>query len=227
MWILSIFLVSLITLTQSSTIPEESSRIGNGFNALQLTPKCFTTVHVEFPNSDVNRKCGGCLIGANKVITTGNCVTNAQDGNATSIKLTFGGGRPLNGVRGYGVTKISFAPGYDYLTRNSTNNLAVLTLNKTVRFNPKLDAAVPYYNNTQDAFLDQQLLVCGYGYTNNHEKRPNLLQCTYLNVVAGTVCNAAFTTAAPGTTTTAAPTTTAPLTTTVAGASKSLNLMGF
>lgn len=191
---------TLIALSQAIILRDSLGRIGSGFNAQQLTPKCFTTVHIAFPDSDISRKCGGCLIASNKVLTTGNCVTNAQDGNATSIQFTFGGGNPSNGQRGYGVSKISFAPGYNYTIRNSTNNLAVLTLNKTVKFNPRLDAAVPYYNTTQDAFVDQQLLVCGYGNINNNQKRPNSLQCTYLTVVPGTVCNPAFTTtAAPST----------------------------
>lgn len=184
---------TFLALSQASILPDNSGRIGNGFNAQQHTPKCFTTVHIAFPESDVSRKCGGCLIASNKVLTTGNCVTTAQDGNATSIQFTFGGGNPTSGQRGYGVSKISFAPGYDYTVRNSTNNLAVLTLNRTVKFNQRLQAAAPYYNDTQDAFVDQQLLVCGYGIISNNQKRPNSLQCTLLNVVPGSVCNPAST----------------------------------
>ncbi|XP_070503144.1 trypsin 5G1-like [Chironomus tepperi] len=208
--------VTICALTQASTLSDKFGRIGGGFNALQMTPKCYTTLFITFLGSDVSRRCGGCLISGNKVVTSGNCVTTPQDGKATNIRLTIGGANLPNGQPGFGVTKISLAPGYNYLVRNSTNDLAVLTLNRTVTLNTLIHAATPYYNSTQDAFVDQTLLTCGYGYVDNDQKRPNLLQCAYLTGVAGSNCNPAFTTVGPTTTAAATTTTTTTTTTTAA-----------
>jgi secreted trypsin-like serine protease len=200
MWRLKVLLASCLALSQANIIQDTSGRISGGFPAQQHTPKCFTTLHIEFPNSDISRKCGGCLIGEDKVITTGNCVTTAQDGEATNIQLSFGGKNPSNAAlisKKFGVSKISFAPGYDYEVRSPLNNLAILTLNKTVPFNSQLDAAVPYINDTQDAFVDQQLFVCGFGNIDNNDQRPSSLQCTYLTGVPADICLATLKTVAP------------------------------
>lgn len=198
MWTLKLILASLLVSSQGNILERNSGRINGGFNAAHHAPKCFTTVKAQFPESDVTKQCGGCLIGSNKVLTTGNCVTTSSDGVAKIIHFTIGSGNPKTRTSGYGVSKVSLAPGYDYKNRNSVNNLAVLTLNKTVKFNNKLAAAIPYFNATQDAFVDLSLFVCGYGDINNKEVRPSALQCTYLTAVPGTECNPEITTPAPG-----------------------------
>lgn len=197
MWTLKLILASFLLISQANVIQSNFLRISSGFNAQKNAPKCFATIHTTFPETDVFRKCGGCIIGDNKVITTGNCVTTASDGVAKNIKVTIGSRNPTSGTRGYGVSKISFAPGYNYTVRSPVNNLAILTLNKTIKFSPRLKAAVPTYNSTQDAFVDQSLFVCGYGNINNKEVKPNSLQCTYLTGVPGNVCDPSITTIDP------------------------------
>ena len=78
----------LIALAQSNLLPNAVERVAGSFNAGKLKPKCFTTLHITFSSSDVSRTCGGCLISSNKVITSGNCVTNPLDGTATDVKLS-------------------------------------------------------------------------------------------------------------------------------------------
>ncbi|KAL7012551.1 hypothetical protein ACKWTF_014917 [Chironomus riparius] len=206
----------LIVFAQSSVVPEAVVRVAGSFNAGKLKPKCFTTLHISFPNSDVSRTCGGCLISFTKVITSGNCVTNPQDGTATNIKFSFGG---VNNKRtkGYGVSKIALAPGYNYAVRNSSNDLAVVTLTKAVKLTPQIQTSLPYSNSTQDAFVGQKLLVCGFGYTDDKNKYSTSLKCTYLTAVGASVCTSGTTTTVGSTTTTAESMTVGGATTTVVG----------
>lgn len=183
---------TLVAVASSSIISGDLERVAGGFNPGKLKPKCFTTLYISFPNSDINRKCGGCLIGANKVLTSGNCLTTPQDGTATHIKFSFGGTNN-KGTKGYDVSKVALAPGYNYAVRNSSNDLAVVTLTKSVKLTPQIQTAVPYSNSTQDAFVGQKLLICGFGYTSDKNMSPTSLKCAYMTAVAASACTSGTT----------------------------------
>lgn len=196
MWNFKLILIFVTILVQIGSLfsatdilsQDGMTRVVSGFSAGNLLPKCYVTLQVQFPQSGINRKCGGCILTSTKILTSGNCVTSPQDGTSDTITFTVGNTNSKNGRRGFGVSQVNLAPGYDYTVRNSLNDLAVLTLNKSLPLSNSIKPPIPDTTSDQDAYVGKNLLACGFGGLDNDIKYPNGAQCTYLNVVAADIC---------------------------------------
>jgi len=162
------------------------SRISSGFSAGIFDVPCFASLYIEFPFSDISRTCGGCLIANNKIVTSAGCLTTPEDGLTSSISFSFGTFKNIR--RGLGFRKIKTPTGYDYTNTKSGSNIAVITLNNTVTLNTLVQTSTPSTNSTLDAYVGEDLFVCGFGDTDNEGNRPLTLKCTYLTVVPSAQC---------------------------------------
>ncbi|XP_070490918.1 chymotrypsin-like elastase family member 1 [Chironomus tepperi] len=207
-----VFFFAAIVLAQIDCSKLGQSRISSGFRAGISDVPCFASLYINFPFSDVYRTCGGCLIAKNKVVTSAGCVTIPEEGLTSSISFSFGSFKNIRPK--LGLKKINIPTGYDYTNLKSGSNIAVITLNGTVTLNTLVNTITPSTNSTLDAYVGEDLFVCGVGDTDNDGNRPTTLRCTYLTVVPSAQCASSSTTVA-GATTTAAATTTADTTTTV------------
>ena len=215
---MKIFIAALLIASVASS-PRFESRIGSGVDAKDGQAKCYVTLVIEGENTGV-KNCGGCLIvPEERIVTSASCVMSASEGKATSIKVYPG----LKGPSGMEV-KNEILDIYPFAEFSASNNLsrgdvAMITFAdrfKTVK--DKFEAAVLPSEDKADAYVGQNLFVCGFGNTDNKKSKPKTLQCTTLRVVPSAVCDALMVPApAPGaagetTTTTAATTSTGPAT---------------
>lgn len=191
------FFISAIILAQSDGSKIPQSRISSGFTAAFNQIPCFSSLYINFPFTDVYRTCGGCLIASNKIVTSAGCVTTPEEGLTSSMSFSFG---TFKNVRlGLGMKRIKYPTGYDYTNLKSGSNIAVVTLNNSITLNTLVQTATPSTNSTLDAYVGEDLFVCGVGDTDNDGNRPINLKCTYLTVVPSAQCTASSTTAAAAT----------------------------
>lgn len=191
------FFVTAIILAQIVCSKVPQSRISSGFTASFNQVPCFSSLYINFPFYDVQRTCGGCLIASNKIVTSAGCVTIPEDGLTSSMSFSFG---TFKNVRlGLGFKRIKYPTGYDYTNLKSGSNIAVITLNNSVTLNNLIQTATPSTNSTLDAYVGEDLFVCGLGDTDNDGNRPLTLRCTYLTVVPSAQCAGSSTTAAAAT----------------------------
>ena len=183
------FFFAAIVLVQIDCSKVAQSRISSGFSANIYDVPCFTSLYINFPFSDVYRTCGGCLIANNKVVTSAGCVTIPEEGLTTSMSFSFGTFKNIRPRLGF--RKIKVPTGYDYTNLKSGSNIAVITLNSTVTLNTLVQTTTPSTNSTIDAYVGEDLLVCGFGDTDNDGNRPLTLRCTYLSVVPSAQCGSA------------------------------------
>lgn len=183
------FFFAAIVLAQIDCSKLGQSRISSGFTANIYDVPCFTSLYINFPFSDVYRTCGGCLIAKNKVVTSAGCVSIPEEGLTTNIAFSFGTFKNVKPRLGF--KKIKVPTGYDYTNLKSGSNIAVITLNNTVTLNTLVQTTTPSSNSTLDAYVGEDLFVCGIGDTDNDGNRPLTLRCTYLTVVPSAQCASA------------------------------------
>jgi secreted trypsin-like serine protease len=204
-----------VHLASGGNVEFVDSRVTGGSNANSGLIKCYVALQIDTENLQ-QKTCGGCLLlPQNKVITAANCVFSVSEGKATAIRFYTG----LSGPAGspntqFRVDDIFKPAGFDVSSNSSGSDVAIITLKSSISSSSTIQGAWPSSEDKPDAFLGENLVVCGHGFIDNNRTRPGSrgLQCTTLRVVPVKECVALV----PKPTTTVAPTTAAP--TTAAGA---------
>ena len=190
---------SLITIFLAvSYASGKDTRITGGYSAPSGLIKCFVAMLVETENY-AEKYCGGCVVApGNKIVTAASCLITAYDGPANSVKFFTG----LSGQAGFTNTQFkiqSINAAGDFIPSSnvSGSDIAVVTLERSVTstssssyFNSALEAATPSTNDKVDAYVGENLVVCGHGFIDNNRTRPGYrgLQCTTLRVVPLAEC---------------------------------------
>lgn len=180
-----------------------SSPISSGYSARKQFIKCYVALVIEGETG--SKTCGGCLLyPEDKIVTAANCVFSGSEGKASTIKVFTGLAGPSGSVaKGFSVYDIYKTADYDEAKVASGGDIAVIVLNKRVKSSSTLSATYPMYEDKADAYVGENLVVCGHGFIDNKNSKPGSkgLQCTTLRVVPAAECVALIT---PQPTTTAA-----------------------
>lgn len=201
---MKLFIAALLFVSVASS-PNLNSRVSSGYQAKSGMVPCF--VHLVIDSDSGSKSCGGCLlIPDNRVITSASCVMSASEGKASSINFYTG----LTGSAGavnkdFVYSDLYAAGGFDASKNTSGSDLAVVILANNVKTSKTLASSFPMFEEKADAFVGENLVACGLGYTDNKKTKPGSkgLQCTTLRVVPAAECAALL--APPATTTVAAP----------------------
>lgn len=94
---------------------------------------------------------------------------------------------------------------YDAAKNTSADDLAAIKLTEIVKTSSSIAGAFPSTEVKPDAFVGQNLVVCGYGVIDNQRNKTKALKCTTLRAVPVAECTAVLAASAPATTTVAAP----------------------
>lgn len=199
-------LVTIFLAVSYASGKETGSRITGGYSAPSGLIKCFVAMLIETENY-AEKYCGGCVVApGNKIVTAASCLITAYDGPASSVKFFTG----LSGQAGFTNTQFkiqSINAAGDFIPSSnvSGSDIAVITLEKSVTsasssyFYSALEAATPSVNDKVDAYVGENLVVCGHGFIDNNRTRPGYrgLQCTTLRVVPLAECLALLPKPAP------------------------------
>lgn len=187
------FGILLLAASVSGKAAKFDSRITSGFSASSGLVKCY--VALEIDNDSWGKKiCGACLIlPMNMLVTAASCVYSIFEGKASAIRFYTS----LSGQAGIPSTQFQvddiFKPA-DYVSssNSSLSDIAVIKLKRPITSTSTLQGAWPSSESKPDAFVGENLVVCGHGNIDNNFTRPGSrgLQCTTLRVVPSAQCNA-------------------------------------
>lgn len=169
------------------------SKIASGYSAKAGQVKCYVSMLIE--GDSYSKTCGGCLLfPEERILTSASCVFSATEGEASSIKFYIGLKGPTGKPIKVHIDDIYAASGYTADKNTSTNDLAIIILKNRVKTSSTFSATFPILEDRADAFVGEDLVVCGHGYMDNNKTKPgsNGLQCTTLNVVPAVECVAAM-----------------------------------
>lgn len=131
------------------------------------------------------------------------------EGQASSIKVAFGQTQDFSKNKIL-VKDVYTLPTYLPSVLSSPDNIAAIVLREPVKKTSSVTGAAPDPVTKSDAYVGQDLFVCGFGVIDNNRNRTRNLRCTTLRVVPMAECTAILAAMAPATTaaaTTAAGTT--------------------
>jgi secreted trypsin-like serine protease len=182
--------VSFVNCDEARAI---DSRITGGISATSSTARCYVSMQID-SDAWVQKICGGCLIlPQNMVVTAASCVFSSNEGKASSIRFYT----TLSGPAGspnsqFQVDEIYKAPAFDASSNTSGSDIAVIKLKRPITQTSTLKGAWPSSEEKSDAFVGEDLVVCGHGNIDNNRTRPGSrgLQCTTLRVVPVKECMA-------------------------------------
>lgn len=95
-------------------------------------------------------------------------------------------------------------PTYVPTTMSSPDNIAAIVLTEPVKKTTSVTGMSPDPSTKSDAYVGQDLFVCGYGVIDNNRNRSRTLKCTTLKVVPMAECTKILAKIAAATATTAA-----------------------
>jgi secreted trypsin-like serine protease len=196
------FIAVLFLAAMASADADIESRITSGTNARAGLIKCYVTIVVGF-DSIGDKVCGACLLaGEQSLITSAGCVFSASDGKANNIKFftTLAGPNAggTNDDRAFVYADAFKLNGYDPAKNTSLNDVAVIFLKDRIRQTGNLQGqGYIQFEEKPDAFVGEELVVCGHGFVDNYRKKPTTLQCTTLRVVPAAECGALIAPPAP------------------------------
>lgn len=110
-----------------------------------------------------------------------------MEGQASSIKLAFGQTQDFsaNKIR---VKNVYTIPTYVPSSISSPDNIAAIVLADAVKKTTSVTGASPDPKTKSDAYVGEDLFVCGYGVIDNNRNRTKTLKCTTLTVVPMAEC---------------------------------------
>lgn len=170
------------------------ARIASGYSAKAGQVKCYVSMLIE--GDSFSKTCGGCLLfPEERIVTSASCVFSESEGEVSSIKFYTG----LSGPAGTAV-KAEFLDIYappDFAADKNTSgsDVAVILLKDRMKTSSTFAATFPILEDRADAFVGENLVVCGHGYIDNDKTKPGSkgLQCTTLMVIPAAECVAAMT----------------------------------
>jgi secreted trypsin-like serine protease len=187
---MKLLIAALLVASVASNLSIDS-RIASGTDAKDGMAKCYVTLVIEGETTGI-KTCGGCLLYPDeRIVTSASCLFSASEEKATSVKVYPG----LKGPSGteYKNEIIDIFPHSDYIASNnlSRRDVAVILYAdkfKTVKNSFEASGIPNIY--ARDAYVGQNLVVCGFGNTDNKKSKPKTLQCTTLRVVPAAECDA-------------------------------------
>lgn len=186
---MKLFILALVFASVASS-PRIDSRVSSGYSAKAGLIKCYVQLVIEGEGG--SRSCGACLIyPEDRVVTSASCVMTASEGKASSIKFYTGlTGSVAAENKDFSYSDLYAAAGFDASKNTSGSDVAVVLLNNRVKVSANLAATFPFYEKKPDAFVGENLVACGFGFTDNNKTRPGTkgLQCTTLRVVPAAEC---------------------------------------
>lgn len=186
----------LIALKQCEARIE--SRITGGSTVRYGVVKCYVALVIT--NGETIKTCGGCLLprtstkyAGDRILTSAACLFNAAGGKSVNIKFYLG----LSGPSGF-VTAMTIKDVYKNVLFDPSKNSSGADIAQVVlesRFSAAttlVEPSTPSTEATADAYVGEELFVCGHGDINNEGEKPGFrgLQCTYLRAVAKSECAA-------------------------------------
>jgi secreted trypsin-like serine protease len=191
----TVFLAALL-----STEARIQSRITGGFSARSGMVKCYVSMIITGENLGV-RTCGGCLLPrsgkfpGDRILTSAGCLFNAAEGKAVNIKFYLSLSGPAGSMVSMRIKDIYKNVEFNPASATSGADIAQVVLEKTFSSSLyNLEPAFPSTKANQDAYVGENLFVCGHGFIDNNRTAPGFrgLQCTYLRVVPVSECAAAM-----------------------------------
>jgi secreted trypsin-like serine protease len=190
---MKLLIVSLFIAAVAADPLGESPRITGGYSARSGLAKCY--VSIVIPGTVFKRTCGGCLIVPdNKIVTSASCVFFRTEGEANKLQFYNTLSGPSGSPQNWQVVDIYKPAGFDYYVNTSANDVAVILLKDRVRTSSTFASAFPSTEDKEDAFVGEDLVVCGHGHIDNNRTEPGSkgLQCTTLKVVPLKECMSAL-----------------------------------
>lgn len=200
---MKLFIAALL-VTSVIAFPNLESRVASGFNGTAGLVKCYVSMLIEGEFS--SKTCGGCFLAEDKIVTAASCVNWPSEGIVSTIRFYSALTGPAGAESPYQVQKIYVENSFDPSLNTSDNDVAIIALKNRVPTTATFAPTNPSKEDDLDAFLGEDLVVCGHGYIDNNRTKPAArgLQCTTLTVVPSWQCLEAIPT------TTGYPTTTYP-----------------
>ncbi|CAO1430017.1 unnamed protein product [Diamesa hyperborea] len=175
--------ILLAFIATVSSLNETSSRVANGIPSYSND---FVYLEVRF--IEISRICGGCLITKQWVATTGSCVTDPTERNATNVYAMLGNTYLVKSDTPT-VILIIVHPSFDYRSASSSFDFAMLKLSSSIENTQQISVVGTLETNMDYNFQGKTLYVCGYGYIDNKKTKPTYLTCGALtNIKQDTDC---------------------------------------
>jgi secreted trypsin-like serine protease len=195
-------LIAALLIASVAANPKIGSRITSGYSVKAGVVKCFVQLVVQ--GEDGSKTCGGCLIfPEERILTSASCLYGSN-GAANSILFYTG----LTGSAAADA-KLVFSNVYkssEYVVglNSSGADLAIVMLSDRVKTTANFAGAFTNLEEKADAFVGENLVTCGFGFTDNNKTKAKTLQCTTLRVVPAIECATVLAASLPTTTTTTA-----------------------
>lgn len=112
-----------------------------------------------------------------------------MEGQASSIQVAFGQTQDYskNKIK---VSNVYTLPTYVPSSISSPDNIAAIVLAEPVKKTSSVTGASPDPSQKSDAYVGQDLFVCGFGVIDNDRNRTKTLKCTTLRAVPMAECTA-------------------------------------
>lgn len=122
------FFIILISFNFISTNEIDPKILGGTPSILTSSPSCFVTIFVNF--EDTNRRCGGCVIpSGDRILTSASCISSPlSDTLSSNLNFAFGVTSILRPL--YSMVNVTKNPNFDVNSRNSSDDIAVIKLNR-------------------------------------------------------------------------------------------------
>lgn len=181
-------LIAALLVNSVIAFPNLESRVASGFNGTAGLVKCYVSMLIEGEYS--SKTCGGCFLAEDKIVTAASCVNWASEGIVSTIRFYSALTGPAGNESLYQVQKIYVENSFDPSLNTSDNDVAIITLKNRVPTSATFAPTNPSKEDDRDAFLGEDLVVCGHGYIDNNRTKPGArgLQCTTLTVIPSRKC---------------------------------------
>lgn len=112
---------------------------------------------------------------------------SSTEGKASQVRYVFGQSNDFS-KKDFKFAEIYKLKHFDPTKTISVSDLASIILTETVPTTATVAPAVISLEGESDAFVGENLLVCGFGFINNHKEKPGKLKCTNIRVVPVADC---------------------------------------
>lgn len=112
-----------------------------------------------------------------------------MEGQASSIQVAFGQTQDFRANK-IKVKNVYTIPTYNPSSLSSPDNIAAIVLTEPVKKTTSVTGISPDPKTKSDAYVGQDLFVCGFGVIDNDRNRTKTLQCTTLQAVPMAECTA-------------------------------------